>query len=97
MGCTRRIVKQTGSVGEEQILRKPCLHMQGFNWESHWERWWARLGGQAEALAGLGITAVWLPPPTDSVSPEGYLPRDLYCLDSAYGSAHELRRRATPP
>lgn len=26
-GCTRRIVEQTGSFGEEQILRKPCLHM----------------------------------------------------------------------
>ncbi|KAK9831973.1 hypothetical protein WJX81_004572 [Elliptochloris bilobata] len=66
--------------------------LQAFNWESHRERWWTRLGTRAEALAGLGVTAVWLPPPTDSVSPEGYLPRDLYCLDSAYGSARELRR-----
>lgn len=33
-----------------------------------------------------------LPPPTDSVSPEGYLPRDLYDLDnSKYGNLSELR------
>ncbi|EFJ47473.1 hypothetical protein VOLCADRAFT_74960 [Volvox carteri f. nagariensis] len=32
-----------------------------------------------------------MPPPSDSVSPQGYLPRDLYSLDSAYGSEGELR------
>ena len=76
------------------MFERSLAPRQAFNWESHRERWWARLGGRAEALAGLGVTVVWLPPPTDSVSPEGYLPRDLYCLDSAYGSARELRRRA---
>ncbi len=34
---------------------------------------------------------LWLPPPSDSVSPQGYLPRDLYDLSSAYGS--EVRPR----
>ena len=37
-------------------------------------------------IADAGITSVWLPPPSDSVSPQGYLPRDLYDLNSAYGS-----------
>ncbi len=38
-----------------------------------------------------GFTSVWLPPPSDSVSPQGYLPRDIYNLNSAYGSEGELR------
>lgn len=42
-------------------------------------------------MASAGITSVWLPPPSDSVSPQGYLPRDLYSLNSAYGSEAELR------
>jgi hypothetical protein len=35
---------------------------------------------------------VWLPPPTDSVSDEGYMPRDLYNLNSKYGSFEELKQ-----
>lgn len=42
-------------------------------------------------MAAAGYTAIWLPPPSDAVSPQGYLPRDLYCLDSAYGTESELR------
>jgi hypothetical protein len=38
-----------------------------------------------------GFTSLWLPPPSDSVSPQGYLPRDLYVLDSQYGKESELR------
>jgi len=41
---------------------------------------------QVPKIADDGITVLWLPPPSDSVSPQGYLPRDLYDLDSAYGS-----------
>ena len=37
-------------------------------------------------IAESGVTCVWLPPPSDSVSPQGYLPRDLYDLNSAYGT-----------
>ena len=32
-----------------------------------------------------------MPPPSDSVSPQGYLPRDLYELNSQYGSEADLR------
>lgn len=46
---------------------------------------------QAAFMASSGITSVWLPPPSDSVSPQGYLPRDLYTLNSAYGTEGELR------
>lgn len=56
---------------------------QGFNWESHKAgRWYMELKEKAEEIASLGFTVIWLPPPTESVSPEGYMPKDLYNLDS---------------
>lgn len=38
-----------------------------------------------------GFSAIWMPPPSESVSPQGYLPTDLYNLNSQYGSESELR------
>ena len=56
---------------------------QGFNWESHKSgRWYLELQEKAAELASLGFTVIWLPPPTESVSPEGYMPKDLYNLNS---------------
>ena len=49
------------------------------------------LQSQAQAIAEAGFTSVWMPPPSDAVSDQGYLPRDLYNLDSKYGSQAELR------
>ncbi|CAA2955276.1 alpha-amylase 3, chloroplastic [Olea europaea subsp. europaea] len=65
---------------------------QGFNWESHKSgKWYIELREKALKLASLGFTVIWLPPPTDSVSPEGYMPRDLYNLNSRYGNIDELK------
>ncbi|GIM08991.1 hypothetical protein Vretimale_12884 [Volvox reticuliferus] len=65
--------------------------LQGFNWESHRQRLYRQLSGRVKDIADAGFTAIWMPPPSDSVSPQGYLPRDLYSLDSAYGTEGELR------
>ncbi|KAL6767213.1 hypothetical protein ACKKBG_A39070 [Auxenochlorella protothecoides x Auxenochlorella symbiontica] len=65
--------------------------LQGFNWESWRHGWYDQLACRAGEIADAGFTAVWLPPPTASVSPQGYLPSDLYDLDSAYGSEAALR------
>ncbi|KAL5722614.1 Alpha-amylase A type-3 [Ranunculus cassubicifolius] len=65
---------------------------QGFNWESHKSgRWYKELNGKAAELSALGFTVIWLPPPTESISPEGYMPRDLYNLNSRYGSMEDLK------
>lgn len=65
---------------------------QGFNWESHKSRrWYMELKEKAAELSSLGFTVIWLPPPTESVSPEGYMPRDLYNLNSRYGNIDELK------
>jgi alpha-amylase len=71
--------------------------LQAFNWESHNHSWYQRLMGQATWFASLGFTAIWLPPFTDSVAPQGYMPLDLYNLNSRYGSEDELRRCAPGP
>ncbi|KAI3951300.1 hypothetical protein MKX01_020733 [Papaver californicum] len=42
-------------------------------------------------LASAGITHVWLPPSSQSVAPEGYMPGRLYDLNSKYGSVDELK------
>lgn len=34
---------------------------------------------------------MWLPPPSESVAPQGYMPGQLYNLDSAYGTRDQLK------
>ncbi|KAJ8773734.1 hypothetical protein K2173_006384 [Erythroxylum novogranatense] len=66
--------------------------LQGFNWESHKSRrWYLELKEKATEIASLGFTVIWLPPPTESVSPEGYMPKDLYNLNSRYGNIDQLK------
>ncbi|GJV92208.1 probable alpha-amylase 2 isoform X2 [Tanacetum coccineum] len=64
---------------------------QGFNWESCRKKWYQDLAPKAADLSRCGITAVWLPPPTESVAPQGYMPSDLYNLNSAYGTQDDLK------
>jgi len=51
------------------------LLLQGFNWESHKRGYYKEVAARAREWAEQGFTAVWMPPPSDSVSPQGYLPR----------------------
>jgi hypothetical protein len=49
------------------------LRAQGFNWECAQRPlppWYAVLAGRAAEIAAAGITAVWLPPPSASVTAE---------------------------
>ncbi|KAF5955931.1 hypothetical protein HYC85_008787 [Camellia sinensis] len=62
-----------------------------FNWESHKHDWWENLENKVPDVAISGFTSAWLPPATHSCSPEGYLPQNLYSLDSSYGSELQLK------
>mmetsp|Transcript_43695 Transcript_43695/g.170981 ORF Transcript_43695/g.170981 Transcript_43695/m.170981 type:complete len:491 (-) Transcript_43695:840-2312(-) len=69
---------------------------QAFDWDSSKYRgssgnWYKKVLSNVGLLADMGVTMVWLPPPTDSLSKEGYLPRVLDKLESAYGSEGDLR------
>ncbi|KAH8935240.1 hypothetical protein BDL97_17G019100 [Sphagnum fallax] len=79
--------------GNDDILRNGReIFFQGFNWESHKQQsWWNRLKDKVSELSAWGFTSMWLPPAFDSLAPQGYLPRDLYSLNTAYGSEGELR------
>lgn len=52
-----------------------CARVQGFNWESCKQQggWYNRLKAQVDDIAKAGVTHVWLPPPSHSVSPQGTL------------------------
>jgi alpha-amylase len=80
----------------------PCgngkeIILQGFNWEScnemdsNGKSWYEVLSLQAPEIAKAGFTSIWMPPPTKSVSKQGYLPTDLYDLNSFYGTEDKLR------
>lgn len=65
--------------------------MQGFHWNS-WRSapWWGEISRRSRELSAAGIDLVWLPPSSDSLAPEGYLPRKLSLQDSSYGTAAQL-------
>lgn len=64
--------------------------LQGFNWESWKHNWFQTMSEKSQEIADMGFTTVWLPPFTDSVSEQGYMPRDLYNLNSKYGNEEQL-------
>jgi alpha-amylase len=74
--------------------------LQGFHWGSHTgvvddrtrtrKSWYAILGENAPAIRAAGFTWVWFPPPSDSLAPQGYIPRRWHALDTPYGTEAEL-------
>mmetsp|Transcript_23952 Transcript_23952/g.32951 ORF Transcript_23952/g.32951 Transcript_23952/m.32951 type:complete len:730 (+) Transcript_23952:170-2359(+) len=72
------------------------LILQGFNWESckgmNGACWYDHLNSRLDEFVDAGYTSIWLPPPTESVSLQGYLPLDLYNLNSKFGSEEDLKR-----
>ncbi len=64
----------------------------GFGWDSHAhpEGWYNYLSSKIRELSDFSVSHVWLPPPSQSVAPQGYMPGQLYNFFSSYGSKDEL-------
>jgi glycosidase len=62
--------------------------LQGFNWES-WKQsggWYNMMMGKVDDIAAAGVTHVWLPPPSHSVSNEG--PQSLPLSPNPFVAQH---------
>ncbi|CAE7520500.1 AMY1.4 [Symbiodinium microadriaticum] len=84
-----RMAKITDTVDSSKMVL-----LQGFNWES-WRSgggdWYSVIGKRIQMLHDMGFTDLWLPPCSQSVAPQGYLPSQLFNLDgSKYGSQAAL-------
>ncbi len=68
--------------------------LQGFGWSSangvNGTKWYQIISNNAGTIK-TSFDWVWFPPPTDSASNEGYLPRQLNVLDSKYGTEVQLK------
>lgn len=67
--------------------------IQGFNWVS-WSNtggWYNVVKNNAGDLAASGIDMIWMPPPSNAASNEGYLPRELYDVNTPYGTQAQLQ------
>ena len=65
---------------------------QAFGWDSSKKNnsYYGTVQGWVDEMVEAGITHCWLPPPSHSVSKEGYLPNQLYDLESNYGDHDQL-------
>ncbi len=90
------------------LAKAPEVVLQGFHWESYTyqeggkpDGWYRILTSQADDFKSIGITTVWLPPPSASFVGDaskgwphsrGYLPTEYYQLNTNYGTEEELRQ-----
>ena len=69
--------------------------LQAFHWQSHQggagKSWYRVMQENAERIKQGGFSQIWFPPPSDSLAPQGYIPRRWNILNTAYGSEEELR------
>jgi alpha-amylase len=75
-----------------QVPNDDRVLLQGFYWESaanNPDNWYNIINSTSQELADMGIDMIWLPPPSDAGSLEGYLPRELNNFTNSYGSLSE--------
>eukprot|EP00775_Hariotina_reticulata_P007314 gene7314-7526_t len=70
---------------------KDALLLQAFGWDSCKKgNWYKTIQSKIPDLEALTITHLWLPPPSQSVSDQGYMPGQLYNLTTKYGTKEDL-------
>lgn len=77
----------------------PLSHAQGFNWDSpkSGKKWYDQVKEVAQDIKAVGITDVWLPPPSKSVDKNGTLtPPSFFSGTHAISPGAEHRGRGLP-
>ncbi|HPO48877.1 MAG TPA: hypothetical protein PLO89_00995, partial [Spirochaetota bacterium] len=70
--------------------------LQGFGWNSASSSTaWYQVISNNSAKIKANFQWVWFPPPTDSGSNEGYMPRELLKFTSKYGTETQLKNAIT--
>ncbi len=68
---------------------------QAFDWnvqnQPAGQTWFDVVTQNRNTIKDAGVDLIWLPPVSDSGAPQGYLPRELYNFNSAYGTEAQLR------
>lgn len=92
LGLVNSIGISYAEVGSAQGEKSNAILLQGFHWNSknYDNNWYAQMEEKVPVISELGVTHVWFPPPSDSTSTNGYLPRQLNILSSYYGTESDL-------
>ncbi len=68
---------------------------QAFDWnvqnQPAGQTWYDVVSANRNTIEDAGIDLIWMPPPSNSAAPQGYLPRQINDFNSAYGTANQLR------
>lgn len=75
-----------------QVTNDDRVLLQGFYWEASHDYtgdWYEHVESLAGDMQSAGIDMIWLPPPSDAGSLEGYLPRELNNFANSYGTLSE--------
>nr|QKY15147.1 alpha-amylase (AMY) [Polytomella parva] len=74
-----------------QDYYRDTILLQSFGWDSCTKpNFYGSVESKVPEIQESGYTHIWLPPPSQSVSPQGYMPGQLYNLKSNYGSKESL-------
>ncbi|MFZ9045430.1 MAG: starch-binding protein [Cyclobacteriaceae bacterium] len=75
-----------------QLENDNRILLQGFYWEAshdYQDDWYEYVENLIPTMVQANVGMVWLPPPSDAGSWEGYLPRELNNFDNDYGTLAE--------
>ncbi|AXT54333.1 T9SS C-terminal target domain-containing protein [Aquimarina sp. AD1] len=68
---------------------------QAFDWnvqnQPAGQTWYDVVSSVRNTISNAGIDLIWMPPPSNSAAPQGYLPREINNFDSAYGTTNQLK------
>lgn len=68
--------------------------LQGFYWnaQDNTAGWYNIVKAKAPEIGLAGIDMIWLPPPSDAGSDQGYLPRELNNMSNSYGNSTQHKQ-----